>query len=52
MLIAALLASLLLASSASADARSDAVAAFDATQADSRVPAGWTGSKDPDLRRR
>lgn len=43
----ALLASLLLAASASADARSDAVAAFNQAQADSRVPAGWTGSTDP-----
>ena len=43
----ALLASLLLAASASADARSDAVAAYNQTSADARVDAGWTGSVNP-----
>ena len=45
-LAAALCASLLLAASAGAAGREDALAQYEATLADARVPAGWTGSTD------
>lgn len=45
-LLAALCASLLLAASTSAAGRDDALADYNAAQADAAVPAGWTGSTD------
>ncbi len=46
-LLAGFCAALLLAASATADGRDAALADYNATQADARVPAGWTGSTDP-----
>lgn len=45
-LLAALIASLLLVATAAAAGRDEALARYNATQADARVAAGWTGSTD------